>query len=238
MKRKKRTVVNVENEEATIEIFEEHDGGVVAVAAAAVDDEDHPVVINHNPGKDKVTIVAGSMMNFASAIKWLHKFINVDIGKVRYRISEEVVDEIKHIMATYKRDVGEKRRKGVMKVREGKDPVSLVGYEHICKWLYQMKPVGHKGRWSESLFVNLYLRLQCATIGRTDNISSLLLSHVEWSEDALTITFSTTKSDQAGERTNERKHVYASSDMPHVCVFLAMALFMWYDVTVLFYIFV
>jgi hypothetical protein len=196
--------------------------------------EDVPVVgplvidlVNTNPGKDKVTIVSGSMMNFASALKWLHKFVNADIGKVRYRMSEEVKDEISSITATYKRDVGDKRKRGIMKVREGKDPVSLSGYEHICKYLYQKQPVGHRGRWSESIFVNLYLRLQCATIGRTDNISSLLITHLEWDCDALTITFSTTKSDKEGERTNERKHIYASTDMPHVCVFLALAIFIW-----------
>lgn len=116
---------------------------------------------------------------------------------------------------------------GVMKVREGKDPVSLSGYEAICRWFYKMKPTGHRGRWSEALFVNLYLRLQCATIGRTDNVGSLLITHIEWQNDAITVTFSTTKSDKAGETTNERKHLYCSSSLPHLCVFLALALFVW-----------
>lgn len=90
-----------------------------------------------------------------------------------------------------------------------------------------MKPECHKNTWNESLFVNLYLRLQFATIGRTENIESLMLSHLNWDIDAFTITFCTTKSDKEGERTNERKHLYSNPIEPELCVLLALALYTW-----------
>lgn len=85
------------------------------------DDEDDDVNENEdveveaadtNPGKNKVTITAGSMMNFVSAIKWFHKFVNAEMGKEKYYVSAEVNDELKIMTATYKRDVGEKRKTG------------------------------------------------------------------------------------------------------------------------------
>lgn len=64
-----------------------------------------------------------------------------------------------------------------------------------------------------------------ATIGRTENISKLLLPLIDWEEDALTLSFCKTKSDQEGERTNERKHIFASNKNSHICVILCMAIY-------------
>lgn len=77
------------------------------------------------------------------------------------------------------------------------------------------------------MFMNLYLRLQFATIGRSENIGNILLSVIGWDADALTISFTSAKGDQEGERTNERKHIFASPDMPHVCVILSLAIYIW-----------
>ena len=54
--------------------------------------------------------------------------------------------------------------------------------------------------------------------------------------DAITITFYTTKSDKAGERTVEKKHIYASVKIPEVCTWLAFALFIWLVIGNLFFI--
>ena len=76
----------------------------------------------------------------------------------------------------------------------------------------------------------MYLRLQFSSIGRSDNIQKIRLCYIEWDCDALTVRFLTTKADQTGERTNERKHIYCSTNKPHDCSVLAFALYIWYVV--------
>lgn len=51
-----------------------------------------------------------------------------------------------------------------MKSREGKEPFSFIGYTKICEYMMAMKPVFHKFTWNESIFSNLYLRLQFGII--------------------------------------------------------------------------
>ena len=114
-----------------------------------------------------------------------------------------------------------------MNPREGKEALSYLGFHDLCKAFMKMKPEGKFCRWNETIFANLYLRLQFSTIGRTDNIGALLVSNFEWDCDALTLQFLTTKSDKGGERTNERKHIYASVDNPHICTILALAIYLW-----------
>lgn len=115
-----------------------------------------------------------------------------------------------------------------MKPREGKEAISFEGYVALCKIMYQMEPVGHRNTWPESIFANLYLRLQFATIGRTDNIETLMLSHFDWDQDAFTILFCSTKADKDGTRTNERKHIYANPFQPEICCMLSLAIYTMY----------
>lgn len=93
--------------------------------------------------------------------------------------------------------------------------------------IYHYEILGKFNRWDQLIFLNLYIRLQFASIGRTDNISRINFSLVGWDEDALTLLFTSTKADQEGERTNERKHIYASNYLPHVCVILCLAIYVW-----------
>ena len=187
------------------------------------DDEDGDI----NPGADVATVSAGTMGIYKSALKWFHRWEDSSIGKGKVAF-DPALDEMLGILTTaYKRDIGNKRRRGIMKPKEGKDPFSREGYEEMARYMYKLKPNGNNHVWSEIIFANMYYRMQMNSIGRSDNVEDLLFSHFDWAEDAFKIIFITSKGDQGASRLSEWKHMYANSDMPHTCIFLALALYIW-----------
>jgi hypothetical protein len=63
-------------------------------------------------------------------------------------------------------------------------------------------------------------------MGRTSNIGALHYNAFDWSQDAMVISFATTKTDKKGERTEETaKHVYANPIMPQICPVLSLAVY-------------
>jgi hypothetical protein len=113
-----------------------------------------------------------------------------------------------------------------MKQKEGKSAYNLTGYIEISKFFMSMKPIHKKYTWMEGIFGSLFTKLSVNTIGRSDNIDDLLLEHIDWENDALTIKFVTTKSDQSGETTSEVKRIYANPFKPEICPILALAVYM------------
>lgn len=134
---------------------------------------------------------------------------------------------LRKAIASYKRDVGTKRRIGVMKQREGKLPYNLNGYRALCSFFFQMRPIGNRYPWAESLFGGLFTKLSVNTIGRSDNIDDIMLTNIDWENDALTLLFGTSKADQTGERTSDRKRIFANPYLPELCVILQLAVFTW-----------
>ena len=76
-------------------------------------------------------------------------------------------------------------------------------------------------------FSQLFTKSSLNTIGRSDNIDDLLLSNIDWENDALTIVFGNTKSDIEGETTSEKKRLYANHFMLSICVILSLAIYTW-----------
>jgi len=157
------------------------------------------VVDPTNPSRNTITMASGSLINFISAVKWWHGYEDTAKGKKRVAFPENVSEQLRELCNGYKKEVGLKRKRGVMAASEGKEALSQAGYEALCRYMYKLKPTGHSDRWSETIFFNLFLRLQCATIGRSDNIGALFCDHFDWDGDSISVKFVSTKSDQEGE---------------------------------------
>lgn len=97
-----------------------------------------------NPAADQVTVSAQTYQNYKSALKWWHEYDSAEMDKTSEPWSAELDTCIRQRIASYKRDIGTKKRKGIMKNREGKSAYNLNGYMAICKHLWQMKPEGHR----------------------------------------------------------------------------------------------
>ena len=96
-----------------------------------------------NPAKNKITMSAQSLQNFASALKWYHKYENTSMNKIPYSMSVEVKAKLKALTDSYKGDISSKKARGVMKAGEGKDPLSAMGYKNLCSIMYDMRPEGN-----------------------------------------------------------------------------------------------
>ena len=108
--------------------------------------------------------------NYKSALKWWHTFHCPQLGKEGSPWPDDVDDALIKDIASYKRDVGVKKRNGIMKQKEGKLPYNLFGYITFNQHFYQMKPVGKQFTWNEGIFAALFIKLLVNTIGRSDTI--------------------------------------------------------------------
>ena len=180
-----------------------------------------------NPGQNVVTVSAQTYQNYKSALRWWHEYDSPNMSKVGHVWPVEVDRAICAAIATYKRDIGLKKRNGIMKVRDGKLPYNLYGYKTICAHFMSKIPTARSQSWHEGLFASLFTKLSVNTIGRSDNIDDILTCNMDWINDALTIVFGTTKVDQTGTKTTDMKRLYANPFMPEVCVILDLAVYVW-----------
>ena len=182
----------------------------------------------HNPARLLKTVTTQTYQNYKSALKWWHEH-NDPEGKAKIGCTwpSEVNREVTAQIKSYKRDVGQKKRAGIMSQKEGKEGFNLMGYITLCKYFNIMVPIGHTSPWMEGIFAQLFTKLSVNTIGRSDNIDDLLLRNIDWENDSMTIMFGNTKADIEGESTGEKKRLYANPFLPEICVILGLAIYTW-----------
>ena len=182
-----------------------------------VDGEVVEVLDVRNPAQNIRTVCAQTYVNYKSALKWWHEHNDPDgKEKIGHPWPAEVDSIISAQNRAYKRDVGMKKRSGVMPQREGKLPYNITGYQELCHYFNRMSPAGHRGGWMEGIFCQLFTKFSVNTMGRSDNIDDMLLANLDWENDAMTILFGNTKSDIEGERTSEKKRLFANPFKPKV----------------------
>ena len=182
---------------------------------------------NRNMGANISTVSTQTYQNYKSALKWWHEYSCGDFDKVGYDFPSSVDKAINIQIGSYKRDVGSKKRRGIMSQKEGKSKYNLQGYVELSKYFMTMRPVGIKFTWMCGVFAQLFTKLSVNTIGRSDNIDDLRLERIGWLVDALIVQFSTTKSDQTGETTSEVKRLFANPFKPEICVVYGLAIYTW-----------
>lgn len=109
-----------------------------------------------------------------------------------------------------------------------KAPLSFNGYVLLCKTLMTIHPVGLHRRWNESTFGWSFFACAWNLMGRSVNVASIHLAHVDyWEEgDSLTVRYATNKMmDQGGEKSEYATHIYANPLMSEICAILSLAVF-------------
>jgi len=173
---------------------------------AVVDLVNNGAVENNDPARNFQTVCAQTYRNYKSALKWWHMHHDpVNKGKIGCDWPAAVDDQINQQIKAYKRDVGMKKRRGVMRQKEGKSAFNLAGYIALCDYFNRMRPVGHQFSWMEGVFAQLFIKLSVNTIGRSDNIDDLLMGNLDEDNDSITILFGNTKADIEGESTSDKK---------------------------------
>jgi integrase len=75
-------------------------------------------------------------------------------------------------------------------------------------------------------FSHLYLILTWNLVCRSSETANVTLEHLGWHHDAMTVLFSKTKNDQAGDNLGDPRHVYANPYTPAICPILSLACFL------------
>jgi hypothetical protein len=159
--------------------------------------------------KDKPAAIS-TVALYKSALKWHYK-------ECKLIMSPEVNQELDTLLKGYQRRVADLKLVGKMPVFEGKYHLPFQGYAVLAKSLFRSR------RFDEVLFGWPFLVLQWNLIARTATVSSIMMEHVGWEEDALLITTPKHKGDQEGVKCFAR-HLYANPTFPEICPVLALAI--------------
>ena len=163
------------------------------------------------------TISASCMQGYKSALGWFYT--------EKYVIMEASIEQwIAAFIQGYKRTVAEKKAAGVMDIKEGKSKLAFNGYVEIAKHLMKKAPVGRKGTWAQGIYGWAFMTISWNLMARGDSVRNIMLQHVNWKNDCMTITFALHKGDATGEGLGNEKHVYANTYNPQICPILAMSL--------------
>ncbi len=116
-----------------------------------------------------------------------------------------------------KRKQAQARAEGKSKTKKkgkGKKPMEFGLYCALAKNMWASNK-------SVTAFNVIYMLLCWNLMARSANVTKICLEHFNWKDDAMTILFCTTKTDQGGDRTHPR-HVYANPLKPEICAVLAL----------------
>lgn len=111
------------------------------------------------------------------------------------------------------RDEGKEKKK-----RKGKKPMEFGLYCALAKSMWGSNK-------TITAFNVIYMLLCWNLMSRSSNVTRICFDDLDWKDDALTILFCTTKTDQGGDRTYPR-HVYANPLKPEICPILALGVYL------------
>ena len=158
--------------------------------------------------KDKPAAIS-TVTLYKSALKWHYK-------EHKLIMAPEVNQELDTLLKGYQRRVSDLKLDGRMPIFEGKYHLPFQGYAVLAKSLFRSP------RFDEVLFAWPFLVLQWNLMARTATVSSIMMEHVGWEEDALLITTPKHKGDQEGAKCFAR-HLYSNPTFPEICPVLALA---------------
>jgi hypothetical protein len=136
--------------------------------------------------------------------------------------------ELKMLLDGYDKLLTTLKRKGLMKISEGKRPISGSGYSMLSEKFMKRTPPQRASRnevagsWATASFGWAFFVIMWNLMSRADSVQNVMLQHINWEGDALVITEQGGKADQKGEH-NYGKHIFANPLQPAMCPILSLA---------------
>jgi hypothetical protein len=158
------------------------------------------------------------MQGYKSALAWYYR-------KYDRTLNDDINKWIDEFVKGYRKDVADKKSRGVMSITEGKSPLSFGGFCRICMYLVSMVDATSKLPWHLIMFSWLFLTLCWNLIGRSASVGNIMLQHIDWCEDCLKIKLAKHKGDQTGEGLGNDKYIYANALNPSICSILALSVY-------------
>jgi hypothetical protein len=148
-----------------------------------------------------------------------------EVGKEALDDWDEHIElDLKNLIDGYMRTINDLKKRGLIKIKEGKRHLKWNAYSMLAKKLMQQQTKrGQSGQsWNMVTFAWAFFVLTWNLMSRGDSVETIMLQHIEWCEDALVIEEQGHNGDQTGEE-KYGKHIYANPKEPHVCPILSLA---------------
>ncbi|POM73152.1 Hypothetical protein PHPALM_10027, partial [Phytophthora palmivora] len=85
---------------------------------------------------------------------------------------------------SYEKVINDLKKRGLLKINEGKHQLKASGYGLLALKLMTMEPMKNGQTWSTVLFGWCFLLLMRNLMGRADSVDTIMLQHIEWSDTA------------------------------------------------------
>ncbi|KAF4150570.1 hypothetical protein GN958_ATG00232, partial [Phytophthora infestans] len=165
-----------------------------------------------------LTCVTAISLPLSASCIWGYRSALVDVCRAQLIELDHLIDtELRRVLEGYEKVINDLKKRGLMKINEGKRQLKGSGFELLALKLMKLEPVKKGQAWSTVFFV-----LMRNLMSRADSIDTIMLQHIEWSEDCLIVEEQGHKGDQIGAE-KFGKHVYSNPYTPSQSPVLALA---------------
>ena len=173
--------------------------------------------------EDESTVQDGEApLSVSSVVGYRSALVNLYRNQTK-ELDPSLNTELKVLLDGYQKVINGLKKRGVMKISEGKQHLKANGYTMLCEKLLTRIPEVSAQSWSMVVFSWSYFIVMWNLMSRSDSVDSIMLQHIDWEEDCLTIEEQGHKGDQTGS-DKFGKHVYANPFEPLKCPVLAVAI--------------
>ncbi|KUF82947.1 hypothetical protein AM587_10002300 [Phytophthora nicotianae] len=154
---------------------------------------------------------------------WGYRSALVDLYHNKLLEIDKLVDtELRRVLDGYEKVINNLKKRGLMNIREGKHQLKASGYEMLALKLMTIVPEKRGQSWATVQFGWSYFVIMWNLMSRSDSVDTIMLQHIEWTDDCLVIEEQGHKGDQTGAE-KFGKHVYANPYEPSQCAILSLA---------------
>ncbi|KAF0730381.1 hypothetical protein Ae201684P_013259 [Aphanomyces euteiches] len=147
----------------------------------------------------------------------------VDLYRNRkLEIDPNVDGELRRVLDGYDKTINSLKQRGIMDINEGKRHLKSKGYNLLATKLMTATLDSSGQTWSNVVFAWSFFVIVWNLMSRSDSVEKIMLHHLDWVEDALSIEEQGHKGDQTGA-DKFGKHVYANPYEPWKCPILALS---------------
>ncbi|KAG6942306.1 hypothetical protein JG687_00019135 [Phytophthora cactorum] len=146
----------------------------------------------------------------------------LSVSYMLIELDTQLDTELRRVLDGYEKTVNSLKKSGLMKINEVKRGLKSSIFGLLALKLMTEAPSRKGQNWGTTLFGWSYFVLMWNLMSRSESIDSIMLQHMEWTEDCLSIEEQGHKGDQKGVE-KFGKHVYANPFTPSQCPILALA---------------
>ncbi|ETK74116.1 hypothetical protein L915_19021 [Phytophthora nicotianae] len=173
--------------------------------------------------RDSVEAGASSKTPLSASCIWGYRSALVDVDCAYLsELDPDIDTELRRVLEGYEKVVNNLKKRGLMKINEGKRELKASGVDLLALKLMTLEPMKKGQAWWTVLFGWSFFILMWNLMSRVDSVDTIMLQHIEWSEGCLIVEEQGHKGDQTGA-DKFGKHVYANTYQPSQCCVLALA---------------